>query len=329
MAGFNDIVGQDHIIKQLKGSIDNNTVSHAYLITGEEGMGKKLIANTFAMALQCTGAGNRPCMTCDHCKQALSGNEPDIITVTREKENVLTVGEIRDQVVDDVFIKPYSSDHKIYIIPKADKMNVQAQNALLKTLEEPPSYAVIILLSDNMQALLPTIISRCTVLSAKPVSDELIRKYLTEKIHISDHQADLCISFARGNVGRAEDLAVNEEFDTLKKETLRTLKSLKSAEDSFLYDCVKKLSQYKESISLLFEFMVMWYRDVLLYMTTKEETGLIFSEEAKSIREAAENSSYEGINRIIERIGRTKEMLKANVNPELALEFLLFEIKES
>ncbi|MCR4739407.1 MAG: DNA polymerase III subunit delta' [Lachnospiraceae bacterium] len=329
MAGFNDIIGQEQITAQLKSSIENNTVTHAYLLAGEKGLGKKKIAKTFAMALECTGTGDRPCMECEHCRQALSGSEPDIITVTHEKESVIAVGEIRDQIVDDVYIKPYSSDRKIYIIPEAEKMNVQAQNALLKTLEEPPAYTVIILLTDNPQALLPTIISRCTVLTLKPVRDGVIRKYLTEELHISDHQADICISFARGNAGRARDLAENEEFDSLKNEVLRILKKIKDSQNSYLYDCVKLLSEYKTGVDTVLELITMWYRDILLYKATADEDRLIFSEEKKNIKQAAKETSYESVERVIESLNKTKEMLKANVNYELVMQFLLFAIKEN
>ena len=134
MAGFHDIIGHDDIIRHLKNAIETGKVSHSYIFTGEPGSGKKLLAGTFAAALQCESGESEPCMTCDSCKKVIGKNHPDIITVTHEKPGSISIDEVREQVVHDVDIKPYCSPYKIYIIPDAEMMTVQAQNALLKTI---------------------------------------------------------------------------------------------------------------------------------------------------------------------------------------------------
>ena len=183
MPNFKDIYGQEQIVDHLENAIASGKISHAYIINGERSSGKEFIANVFAMALQCESTGQeKPCNECHSCKQALSGNHPDIIRVTHEKPATIGVEDIRTGVNDDIIIKPYSSDWKIYIISEAEKMTVQAQNALLKTLEEPPAYAVIILLTSNIDSMLSTILSRCVVLNMKPVKDEIIKKYLMEEM---------------------------------------------------------------------------------------------------------------------------------------------------
>ena len=163
MAGFGDIVGHEQIIWHLQNAIRMGKVSHAYLLNGEPGSGKKLLADCFAMTLQCEAGGIDPCMECHSCKQALTNNQPDIIRVTHEKPNTISVEDIRTQLNGDIQIKPYSSRYKIYIVADADLMTVQAQNALLKTIEDPPAYAVILLLANNADRLLPTILSRCQI----------------------------------------------------------------------------------------------------------------------------------------------------------------------
>ena len=180
MAGFHDIIGHDDIIRHLKNAIETGKVSHSYIFTGEPGSGKKLLAGTFAAALQCESGESEPCMTCDSCKKVIGKNHPDIITVTHEKPGSISIDEVRDQVVRDVDIKPYCSPYKIYIIPDAEMMTVQAQNAILKTIEEPPEYAVIMLLTSNIDSLLPTIRSRCVRLDLKVVDDSLVKEYLME-----------------------------------------------------------------------------------------------------------------------------------------------------
>ena len=161
MADFRDIIGQEQIKEHLQNALETKKISHAYIINGEKYSGKEFIARIFAMALQCEEEGVNPCQKCHSCKQALSDNQPDIIRVTHEKPNTISVDDIRAQVNNDVAIKPYSSPYKIYIINEAEKMTVQAQNAILKTLEEPPEYVVILLLTTNVNSLLSTILSRC------------------------------------------------------------------------------------------------------------------------------------------------------------------------
>ena len=180
MARFSDIIGQDMIKEHLQGALSTGKTSHAYIIHGEKSSGKEFIAHLFAMALQCEQQGTEPCGECAACKQALSKNHPDIIRVSHEKPNTIGVDDIRQQVNGDIVIKPYKGPKKIYIINEAEKMNVAAQNALLKTLEEPPEYGVIILLTTNVEAFLQTIVSRCIVLTMKPVRDSLILDYLIE-----------------------------------------------------------------------------------------------------------------------------------------------------
>lgn len=129
-------------------------VSHSYIFTGRPGSGKKLLAATYAMTLQCEAGGTEPCQKCDSCKKALGKNHPDIIYVNHEKPGTISIDEIREQLISDVSIKPIAVLIR-YIIPDAEMMTVQAQNALLKTIEEPPEYAVIMLLTSNADALLP------------------------------------------------------------------------------------------------------------------------------------------------------------------------------
>ena len=211
MSKFADIVGQEQIKEHLENAINMNKVSHAYIINGERNAGKEFIAKTFAMALQCENRQEyEPCQECHSCSQAKSGNHPDIIFITHEKPGTIGVDDIRSQINNDVVIKPYSAPKKIYIINEGEKMTVQAQNALLKTLEEPPEYAVILILTTNMETLLPTILSRCVVLNMKPVRNDQIKKFLMENMEIPDYKADICVAFARGNLGKARLLAKSE-----------------------------------------------------------------------------------------------------------------------
>ena len=329
MAGFQDIIGQEQIKEHLQNALSTGKISHAYIINGEKSSGKEFIAKIFAMALQCEQEGVEPCNECRSCKQSLSKNQPDIIYVTHEKPNTISVDDIRAQVNNDVAIKPYSSKYKIYIINEAEKMTTQAQNAILKTLEEPPAYAVILLLVSNMNSLLPTILSRCVTLNMKPVRDELIRKFLMEELQVPDYKANVCVGFARGNVGKAKLLASSEEFENIKSEALSLLKYIKEMEMQEIVAAIKKINEYKLEIQDYFDIIAIWYRDVLLFKATMDANQLIFRDEVQTLRKIAARCSYEGIENVIQALSTAKKRLEANVNFDLLMELLLLEIQEN
>ena len=330
MATFKDIIGQEQIKDHLTHTIEQGKISHAYVINGERFSGKEFIANVFAMALQCEHPdGVEPCQQCHSCKQALSGNQPDIIRVTHEKPNTIGVDDIRTQINTDIAIKPYSSPRKIYIIQEGEKMTAQAQNALLKTLEEPPAYAVILILTTNMDALLPTILSRCVVLNMKPVRDDLVKKFLMEELQIPDYKANVCVAFARGNLGKARQLASSEEFDHIKEEAVSMLKYVQDMEINEMLAAIKKIQEYKFDVEDYLDILAIWYRDVLLFKATNDANHSIFKEEIQYIKKCADRCAYEGIEDILKALDKAKSRLKANVNFELTMELLLMAIKEN
>ena len=268
MGSFKDVVGHKDILKYISSAVENNRVSHAYILNGERGSGKKMLANLFAMTLLCETGDNEPCGKCHSCKQAESGNHPDIIRVTHEKPNSISVDDIRTQVNNTVDIKPYQGPYKVYIIPQADMMTPQAQNAILKTIEEPPSYAVFLLLTENAETLLPTINSRCVMLKLRNIKDTLIKKYLMENLEIPDYKADMCTAFAQGNMGRAIMLANSDHFNEIREEAVQLLKHISEMELNEIVAAVKNISVYKLEITDYLDIIMIWYRDVLFQQQT-------------------------------------------------------------
>lgn len=329
MSGFKDVVGHTDIIQYIKSAVKEDKVSHAYILNGERGSGKRLLAGLFAQTLQCEQGGEEPCYSCHSCSQAMSGNHPDIIRVTHEKPNSIGVDDIRVQINEDIQVKPYNGKRKIYIVPDADLMTVQAQNALLKTIEEPPAYAVIFLLTENAEALLPTICSRCVMLKLRNIKDTLVKKYLMERLEVPDYKADVCTAFAQGNIGKAAMLASSEHFNDIKDEAVQLLKNIDTMELADLVEAVKRVSAYKIEINDYLDVLMIWYRDVLIYKATKNIDRVIFGEQIEYIRERAKKSSYEGIERILKALETAKTRLKANVNFDLVMELLLLTIKEN
>ena len=329
MADFKDILGHEGVISHLQNAISMNKVSHSYIISGEDGLGKRMLADAFAKALQCEEGTDVPCGRCHSCIQAESGNQPDIIHVTHEKPNSIGVDDVRVQLVDDIVIKPYSSRYKVYIIDEAEKLTVQAQNAILKTIEEPPAYAVIIFLTSNTGVFLPTIMSRCVTLSLKPVKNQLIIEYLMKKCQVPEYQAELCVAFAQGRPGRAVKLAASPDFEEIKSDIIKLLKNIHNMELTELVAAIKEINNYDISLDDCLDIMTLWFRDVLLFKVSRDPNALIFTDEIADIRKAAGKSSYEGLEIIMEAFDKAKIRLHANVNFDMTMELLLLTIKEN
>ena len=240
MANFKDIIGQESIKKHLQTAIKTGNLSHAYIINGEYGSGRQTIASALAKTIQCQSKTDDTdaCGVCTSCKQAESHNHPDIKYITHDKTSI-SVNDIREQLNNDISIKPYSSEYKIYIIPDANKMTEQAQNALLKTIEEPPVYAIIILLTENCDSLLPTIRSRCVTLTMNPVEKDQICTYLENKFQLEPEQAQIAANYCQGNIGKAIRFASSSDFIEMKNQVLKLLKNLDSMDIASIFNAQK------------------------------------------------------------------------------------------
>lgn len=329
MAGFKDIVGHEQIIEHLKTAIEMGKVSHAYILNGPDLSGKMMIAEAFARALLCEKQDPDGCGECRSCRQSDDRNNPDIIYVKHDKPNTISVDDIRTQLNNDIVIKPYSNQYKIYIVDEAEKMNQQAQNALLKTIEEPPVYAVIMLLTTNADSFLQTIRSRCITLNLKSVKNDVIKSYLMTEKKIPDYQADVCAAFAQGVVGKAIKLASSDDFNELKESALSLIKRLDDIDLYEMGEAIKQISDYKLQVQDYFDLITVWYRDVLYMKATNDVNGLIFKDEVYDIKKQASKHSYHGIETIIEALDKAKLRINANVNFDLVIELLLMTIKEN
>lgn len=327
MNTFRDVIGRKNITEHLKNAIRLNRVSHAYIFCGEDGIGKNFVADIFAAALQCSEYNGEPCCRCKACRQAESGNHPDIIRVLHEKA-AIGVDDIRAQLNNDIAIKPYSGRFKIYIVDEAEKMTEAAQNALLKTIEEPPEYAVILLLTNNTSAFLPTILSRCVMLNLKTVSRESIRTYLMETCRIPDYQAEVAAAFSGGNLGKAIRYASSEDFAHRREDVLHLVKYIGEMQISEIMEYLKHLAEDKPAIQDCLDLMLLWYRDVLLFKATRDTEQIIYREELFTIQKQAAEKGFEALGHIIQSFGTVRTRLNANVNFEASVELLLLALQE-
>ncbi|MCR4908413.1 MAG: DNA polymerase III subunit [Lachnospiraceae bacterium] len=329
MLKFEDIVGQEEIVSFFRRSIRQNKISHAILISGEKHTGKKFMARIFASALCCERGGENPCGECRSCKMAETENHPDIVPVLHEKPTSFGVNDVRKGINDDIVIKPYQTNRKIYIVPDASMMTPGAQNALLKTLEEPPSYAVIILLADNRETLLPTILSRCICLSVKPVPNGTLRGILREKGKLSEGDMDLAVAFARGSIGRAELLSESEEFSECLRECVRLLSRMERLSSSDERTFLKLIADNKGKEADYLDFFRVWFRDVLYYKATEDAEGLTFSHGRREIMRYAGKLSYEELRKTVDYIEEIQASLRAGVSPGLSFELLIDLVRDA
>ena len=327
MFSFTEIVGHEQIKEHMQAAIRDKKPFHAYLFQGEEGVGKEALARTFAAGLQCQSeSADKPCKECVSCRQMESGNQPDVIWVTREKAS-LGVDEIREQLCNTMDIKPFSSPYKNYLVPEAEKMTEAAQNALLKTIEEPPEYGIVILMTSNISALLPTIQSRCLTMEFRPLSTAVVESYVKEHCQVPDYQARASAAFAQGNLGKAMRYAKSEDFIERKDHIISLLRHVEQMDLSEMLAVIKDLGTRKDEVRDYIDLMVLWYRDVLLFKATKDINQLLFQDEASYISREASHRSYEKIEEILQAFEKAKVRLRANVNFDITMELMLLTLK--
>lgn len=326
MYTFEEIRGNTPLVEQLRRSAASGRSSHAYLFLGGAGAGKRLIANTFAKALQCEGE-KRPCDSCKSCHAFNHGNHPDVIYFQPLKNGkTYTIEDVREQLLETVDLKPFQYEKKIYIIEKADTLNIQSQNALLKTLEEPPAHAVFLLLAERAEAFLPTILSRVVVMKIRPLSAETIADYLMQAGHLAE-ESHILSAYAQGRIGQALELVEDEGFREMRQDILGKLEALPSMSEGDAYLLAKDLEGYKNALRFL-DIMELWYRDLLTAKSLREEGYLIQRDKKDAIfRAAKEPAALLAKKAAAVRTARMR--LAQNANFRLTMEVMLMDLKET
>ncbi len=326
MYTFEEIRGNTPLVEQLRRSAASGRSSHAYLFLGGAGAGKRLIANTFAKALQCEGE-KRPCDSCKSCHAFNHGNHPDVIYFQPLKNGkTYTIEDVREQLLETVDLKPFQYEKKIYIIEKADTLNIQSQNALLKTLEEPPAHAVFLLLAERAETFLPTILSRVVVMKIRPLSAETIADYLMQAGHLAE-ESHILSAYAQGRIGQALELVEDEGFREMRQDILGKLEALPSMSEGDAYLLAKDLEGYKNDLRFL-DIMELWYRDLLTAKSLREEGYLIQRDKKDAIfRAAKEPAALLAKKAAAVRTARMR--LAQNANFRLTMEVMLMDLKET
>ncbi|WP_432406289.1 DNA polymerase III subunit delta' [Wukongibacter sp. M2B1] len=324
--GFEKIIGHDKIISFLKTAIKNDKLAHAYILEGQEGVGKKLIAIEFAKAVNCKN-GTLGCETCSSCVKVNNDNHPDIYIIKPDGNSIKN--KQIEEFQNNILLKPYESSKKIFIIESADTMTVSAQNRLLKILEEPPSYGIIILIAQNSHSLLPTIRSRSQTIKFNKISKKLIEEYLIENYNIKDIDLAIFSGFSDGSLGKAINLYESEEFKNRRETTIDIIDEIIKGDKLKLLDYVDFFEKNKEYISEILDFFTIWFRDLLLLAETEENRYLFNVDKIDILKNHVNTISYKSISKSIGIVGKTRKNIDANVNFGLSIETMLLNLQEA
>ena len=325
---YNKIIGHEDVKEYFKKAIASNNISHSYLLEGIEGIGKKLLAKTFAKALLCESDNNiEPCNKCTSCIMMETANNPDYFEVSSKKSSI-GVDDIREQVIEQMDIKPYRSKYKIFIIAEAEKMTLQAQNALLKTIEEPPSYGIVILVTKNPSKIISTVHSRCARIRALPLPTSMIKDYIHHNHELEDWEAVLYADFADGSISQANQMIEGNEFWDTRQKAIDYIVKLEDADLIGMYDIVEELDKDRLNLVQILDFWIIWYRDLLMYKMFEKEEYIFYKDFKKLLLDRSKKLTYNRINDNFYAIIKAKRRLDKNINIMLIIENLLLEIKE-
>jgi len=321
-----NLIGHEWAVDMLQKHIVRGTTRHAYLFAGPPGLGRRTLALRFAQALNCptpAGAG-LPCGTCRDCKQIESMRHADLSVVQAETEGgILKVDQIRE-TRRMLTLKPYQANYRVALFLRFHEANDNAANALLKTLEEAPSYAVLILTADNPEQLLPTIVSRCEVLRLRPLRVEEVQREL-ENRGLESGRAKLIAHISGGRIGYAIRLIENDSLLETREEKLNDLLSLLPASRVEKFAYADKLSKDKDSMRQTITFWLSYWRDVML-RTAQAETPLVNVDRNVEIEDIAGQLDLPSARRVVGGLEDTLAKMDRNVNSRMLAEVLLLDL---
>lgn len=329
MISFDSIVGQKKPIQILKGLIKLNQIGHAYLFVGKEGIGKKTTAIAFAKAINCANLSEscNPCNCCSSCLKIERGVHPDF-HIINPINAVISIDQIRG-IKDIIYWMPLASRKKIFIINDAHKMTIEAFNSLLKILEEPPEFAVLILITAEPEFIIPTVSSRCYKISFLPIGREEQLKILSSlNLDLDEKQLEEIVLLSPGNLGKSVELAGSKLKLKEKIKYLDWLIETKPEEiiSIILSSSEKELAFILDSFLDFTEIMILWFRDVLFYKLGLSQKYLSFSGWEGKIKEFAQYYSEGKIILILNYLSEIPEKIEKHINPKILFENFILHI---
>ena len=324
-----NLIGNEWAVDMLKKHITHGTTRHAYLLAGPPGLGRRTLALRFAQALNCQTSlePGIPCGQCRDCRQIAAMQHADLTVVQAESEGgTLKVDQIRE-ARRTLVLKPYQANYRVALFIRFHEANDNAANALLKTLEEAPSYAVLILTADNPEQLLPTIVSRCEVIRLRPLRVDEAQREL-ERRGLETDRAKLIAHISGGRFGYALRLLEDESLLGWREERLNDLQTLISASRVEKFAYADKLSRDKEAMRQAILIWLSYWRDVML-RTAQAETPLANVDRNLEIEELAQRLDLSAARRVVKGLEDVLAKLERNVNSRLLAEVLLMDLPKA
>ncbi|MDH7500347.1 MAG: DNA polymerase III subunit delta' [candidate division NC10 bacterium] len=328
---FREILGHKRPIAILQRAIQSGHLSHAYLFAGPEGIGKRQVALNLAKALNCEGgAAGDCCDACIPCRKIDKGIHPDVSLIEPQASSPKTAPSLKIEQARDVqkeiSLKPYEGRKKVYIFDDAEKMTDEAENALLKTLEEPTGETLLILVTSSPHSLLPTVLSRTQRIRFDPLGPEEVGSYLMKTRSWEAERAKFVASLSGGSLGRA--LAREEkELFSLRDQTLAGLSTVLQGGICEILDLAESWAKEKEDLPERLEYLLIWVRDLKVYQTTGEETLLVNRDLGPRIREEAALHLPAALSHLFQIIQETSFGLSRHANPRLSLEVMFTRMR--
>jgi DNA polymerase III, delta'' subunit len=322
---FRDVLGHEKQIEIFRKTLSQRRIGHAYLFSGIPAVGKKTLAREFAKAFNCqeTKALHDSCGECLSCRKIERGSHPDVFCIEAEGQ-FIRINAVR-QIQEQMKFKPLEAKYRVFIIDNADKMNDQAANALLKTLEEPSPANVLILITSRPYSLPATIISRCRHIRFNPLSSNIIAQFLINRMGMEEQKALLLAGLSGGSIGRALELN-NEDVIAYRTGTFELLASTRNSEPFSLITFASFLAQDKKGIKMGLDILSSCFRDALVFKETRKAQILINQDKSPFIAAMAARLSSEQILQNIELVEKAGETIEQNVNKSLTLETMAFKL---
>ncbi|MCC6545355.1 MAG: DNA polymerase III subunit delta' [Nitrospirae bacterium] len=317
--GFKEIRGQERAINILKRAIATDHAAHAYIFHGPEGVGKKLAAMTFAMAMNCTEDKGDACGQCISCRKISSGIHPDFTLLDQDSGDI-KIAAIRD-LINGMVYKPLEAKKRVIIVNGAERFNLSSSNAFLKTLEEPPANTVIILISSSPDMLLQTILSRCQKISFSQIPPDIIAGILMDKMGIEEVQADFVSCMSDGSPGKAISLA-SEDIQQIRLHILNGIFTTNRESRGAVFELSEKYSKDDDSFYNVLFWIITCLRDMLI-LKENGDSGLIINKDVSRILTDLKNRM--SLERLLDIMGMVKSVYKGqerNMNRQLALDVL-------
>ena len=314
------------LIENVRGGFN----SHAYIFEGRDGADLKNSAMLFAAALTCLNIKSAPCGACRSCVESKAGTNPDIMHIVREIEDgkqkkTLGIEPIR-KAVKDAQIRPFNAPLKVYIIEDGHLMTEDAQNAFLKTLEEPPEYAVFIILAPNCETLLQTILSRAVLIHFPPVSDSVTEKYIRGKYPDEEYRLNFLVKYCGGIPSEADKIIGNEAFEALRAGALEMLPLLLSKNTGDAFKIQKFFTDNKEDTDMLLDFWISYLRDIVIILRGMLDK-IINTDKSEELRRISVNTQPHLCVKAVDEIIKTKDMLKRSVKHSAAIMHCALSLK--